>query len=332
MNKNFIVMARVVRRRPVHNYVRAVRAVGAAAGVARRAYLSYTRTKKPSNSSSSAVSYQHDIRTDYRRKRMPIKKRKRWVGFVKKVRAVEFKDHASNHVVRAYKSPVFTVTHSGKANQGYQNMTNVGLYGVSTGLEDSTVTGDMLDIWQEWKGKANPTSDGQKLCFTSAVTDIYVTNTGTNTMILDVYESVIKKDLPNTINLFSDSPAAAMPNASATDILLPSNYAGVTPFQLPYYTKYCKILKKTKHVISPGQCITWQHRDPKNHVFKGNDFDVAGGYTMAGKAYLTRIWTLVATGTELCTTNDIAYTLAQSRTYNFKVLDQSQERAGYLLA
>lgn len=329
-NKNYIVMRtrRATRYNPYASRGRAL--VGAATAVAQRAYRSYTKTKRQRPSSSNVVTYQHDMRTDYKRKRMPAKKRRRWVSFVKKVRAVEFKDHANNFVVRSYKSPVITVTASSNATQGAQNMTNVGIYGIATGLEDSTIVGDVADIYNEWVQKGSSLQDGQKLCFVSAVSDVYVTNTGSNTMILDVYEALCKKDLPNNLNLFSTNSQSTFPNDQTGETGISSSKSGVTPFQLPLFTKYFKIMKKTKHVISPGQCITWQCRDPKNRVFKGADFQLFNGNSQAGKAWLTRMWTMVATGTELCTTNNISYTIAQSRVYNFKVLDQSAERSRYL--
>lgn len=316
---------------------RAMRVAAYGAGVLARKGVKYaakkafSRSGSKNGSSSGAVTYQHDTKSVYRRKRMPYRKRKRWTGFVKKVRAIEFKDHASNHVVRAYSSPTIVVSHTGSSSQGAQSMTNVGLYGISNEAENYSIAGDLIDIWTEWCG-TNPTAVlSQKMCFTTAISDVYITNTGTTTLIVDVYESYCRKDMTYAqgAGLFDTVGLSNFPNDQTGEKQLNASTFGVTPFQLPNYTTYFKIANKTKHVISPGNVVTWQCRDTRNRVIRGEHISPYYQSYVAKKG-LTRFWTIVATTPDGATSQDGSYKITQSRTYNFKVLDQSAERGRFL--
>lgn len=321
-------MARAQSANNFNKYARIAKSVARVAGTA---YGSYRRAyTKRSSSGSTAVTQQHDFRQQYRRKAMPRYKKRRWVKFVKRVQAVDFASHASNFVVRGYKSPNIDVNPTNVANRGAQNITAVGLYGCKTEQSDATIVGDVYDIFTEWANSANNV-ESQKLCFTSAVSDIYVTNIGVGTMILDVYHCICKKDMPvvNGLNLFDTSIYQNFPADKTGEAALDSGQAGVSPFQLPYVTTYFKIMDKKKYIISAGQVVTWQQRDPKNRIFGGSQFDFKYA-PLSAKAGLTHIWLMVATGPELCTQTKVSYTVSQTRNYTFKVLDNSQEHARYL--
>lgn len=328
----------VVRQNRYGRMAPYVASAGVVARYAAKKYVQYrgaragAKAAAKAGSSSTAVTYQHDTKRMYTRKRMPYKKRKRWVGFVKKVRAVEFGDHACNHVVRSYSSGNITITPSTTPNQGVQNMTNVGLYGINNESEDFSIKGDLVDIWEEWCGQNQGIKMlSQKMAFTTAVADIYITNTGNTTLIVDVYESYCRKDMTYAAatGLFDTVGLQNFPNDKAGESALQNTQFGVTPFQLPNYTTFFKIANKTKHVISPGNVITWQCRDTRNRVIKGEHISPYYQPYIAKKG-LTRFWTLVATTPDGGTATGGSYKITQSRTYNFKVLDQSSDRGRFL--
>lgn len=300
-------------------------------GVAARAYNSYTRSRTVTRKNNdNAVTTQHDVKRQYTRKAMPKYKKRKWVKFVKSVDAVDFKKLAVNHVVRAYNLPNITTTPTQRSTDGVQSVVALGLYAVAAEYEDNGIIGDVEDIWRAYTGGNNASPYSNRIAFVSAVSDIYVVNNATTTMILDVYHCICKKDHYTVPNLFDMSKLAPFPGNVTNDSVLNVNQAGVTPFQMPNVTAYYKILTKTKHIIGGGQTTTWQHRDPRNHYFRAQNFNFQTN--MVGKAGLTHIWILCATSPDLCTNSLINYSVTQSRTYNVKVMQDSNDKGENLVA
>lgn len=232
----------------------------------------YTNTyNKKSGVSGIGVTNQYDRSQVYRKKRMPLRKRRQWRKFVKKVGAVTEKDFGTNTIVR--NSVGF-----GQAVSGSQGLIDVTLYG-KDGTNTSTSFGnsDLKDIY------ANDlnTVPSSKFKFCSAVMDVTCVNNSTSTEVnantgleVDVYEiSYRKVASASSLSVMLASNSAQLINSGNPTLAITDR--GVTPFDLPdVLSRYgITIHKKTKFFISKGQQFTYQIRDPKSYTWQKDFID-----------------------------------------------------------
>lgn len=276
----------------------------------------------------SGVSLQRDTKVQYvsRHKRGWKRRARRWKRFVRKVRAVALKDHGKLTVVMDD-----FVSASSSAGQQCQAFVLLGgIRGNGTG------EADMNFIIED---AVSQSTDASRLLINSKVLDLQITTTEAteSSCELDIYEFVCIKDVPNTI--FTSGAVADMTMASfyakglstqpavgGAGTQLTSTAIGVTPFDNKFFCQHFKIVKKTKHLLGLNQYVTYQIRDPKNHIFSGyqrRDLIARKGIT---RGVLLIAKGLVAAGA-IPTTDFAVYS---NRHYNFTVL-QSQTDAGEIL-
>lgn len=240
-----------------------------------------------------------DQRMVYRKKRMPKKKRKMWLRFVKKVNAVDERELGSRTVLI---NDTITSTHS--AGQGCLTLS---LY---SWKNDAPTRGWLRDLEQiggienaasptvTLGATVNPTS---KVMFHSGIMDVTIRNTSyfkdTNNaeqaapdaaIELDLYEiyhrttaatgSVTPGDMSTLLNSYDDDQIGG----TGTGISITDR--GASPFEFGgQMGKFgIKILKKTKYFIPNGQTITFQVRDPKRHVCTYKDLTDNDGFAKPG--------------------------------------------------
>jgi len=207
---------------------------------------SRTRTRQRRKTRSGAgVTHEHDVRQVYRKTRMPMRKRRAWRSFTRKVDAVSEKNRGTLSV--AYNSS-FRNTQVA----GLQAMYGIVLYG----YQGSVVSGlgyysDMVRLAAITKPGDTPSVRvvNRKIHFRSAVLDLTVHNNATDTCECDVYEHWYKKDVP-WVSL--DTMLTAVITDPDTAVLgtgVSPNQVGVTPFQIGSALKYVTISKKTKIFI-----------------------------------------------------------------------------------
>jgi len=249
------------------------RAVGhglrTAGRVARSFAGSRTRTRD-STSSGVGVTTDRDFRRVYRKRRMPAAKRRRWKRFVRKVDAVaERKKGTMSVVMNTVKQEVVPVN--------FQRMYGITLYG----FRGTLVVGadsydrDLYEMALMLK-PGDPVSTEQwnrKLHFRSAVLDITFRNTGVTSVELDLYEYMVRKDVPfpRLIDLIVNSqtdPATITGGGTLTQ-----DVVGTTPFQINAALKYITILKKTKVFMPSSGTSTYQIRKPTNKWWSTSDVD-----------------------------------------------------------
>lgn len=219
-----------------------------------------TRTGRKTTKENT-VTVQHDIAQQYRKRRMPRRKRRRWVKFVKKVTAVA---DAQKHV----RSILLNSSADAALAGSTQAWAAVHLYGGS-GIADTDAneTGcrDLLRICGQ-DAEIYSAGKAAKLRMESANLDMTFTNDSNHTIEVDVYKIVYgynEKDMSSFGDIVN-SGEAFTGVLNATNILLTSR--GATPFSLGGLISAgkVKILNKKKYLMSAGQSATLQHRDAKN--------------------------------------------------------------------
>lgn len=268
----------------------------AAAKTIQRAWRRHKRRKAlPSGTGGGrGVTQEHDRQTIYRRRRMPRRKRRRWVRFVRKVKAVDERQLGKNTVLINTKLTRQSGTSAGQVITGFN------LYGGGSVDANKVHLGDMGEIGrrilnlssdQTWV-KGESVGELTKVKFTSAVLDLTIRNVSekdsaldSNAVLeIDIYEMYSKKrfagpsssgeynpeswynlfryDLNKEVGLYDRVSIGAANEISPED-------RGATPFEFGGAIKQygIKIAKKTKIYLRPGSVFTYQARDPKSHSF-----------------------------------------------------------------
>lgn len=279
---------------------------------AKRVFTNRGSSNKKNVSSGRTVTYQRDIANVYRRRRMPRRKRRPWVKFVHKVRAVTEKDLGTISVVRNSWG-VNTASLGGQGTGGAE------LYG----LDGSAFIGadDLRAIVQSYNSGSLPANSRFRFC--SGVLDMTFTciadpdDPESHTMELDLYEMVYRKHsrFPNVDAMFVD--AAADTPTFGTAAPLSMVVVGATPFQFPQALSTVKILKKKKYFLANGHSATYQIRDPRNRIFDTNLIDDHIGTD--AKPGWTRIVYFVFKHVPTASAQAPAISLAVSATRTYKV-------------
>lgn len=248
-----------------------------------------------------------DMRSIYRRKRMPSRKKKRWVRFVKKVHAVADKDLGLRTVLFNDQ-----ITQNNSTNT--QSTLTLCLYPV----RGNQFLNDLRQIGELENDGGNPTAaaggylnGNTKVAFQSAVMDITIRNTSEkvidvdpgnpllNTYAaspegaieLDIYEVYIRKNAdnndttwPNVTSMLSAYDDPEIGGNAGGGVGIGINDRGATPFEFGAQMGRTgiKILKKTKFFIPNGQTITWQARDPKRRTTHYGELTRQPSFNMPG--------------------------------------------------
>lgn len=287
---------------------------------------------------NSVVTRQHDFQGQYRYKKMPRYKKRRWRRFVKKVAAVQLKQ-------AGLKTVLFNSRDTYSNSAGTQNSFCLALYGLSGTIDNSgawPVLGmnDMYrifkndpDIVQIGAAPGNVPKSG-KLQFGSGVLDFTIRNlSDTIEAELDIYFGWFKKD---------DDPADAKNNTNpiykyqtaAVDLVAGGNsqinlgVRGATLFDKPSglsQTGY-HITKKTKMLLAPGQSTFLQHRDPKNHMLDWVNIQDRG-YAKRGLTF--GAW--IVFKPSVTASDDAVVTLGVgcTRKYSYAVVEDNVDRIAY---
>ena len=262
---------------------------------------SYTQTKtKKRKSSGKGVTFQHDRQLIYQKRRMPYRKKKKWIAFKQKVNAISEKELGTQ-----------TVVFNRRKEFNYVNMNNHGLFTLALypNTSGETWLNDIRYLHQ-MDNTNDPTSiDGTtvdettKYMFQSAVLDVTMRNTSFSaegldrdcSLEVDIYEMTMsRKAVKGTTQItdlkdvfsdgYTDTKDIKNTGVSVVTAGITPEKRGVTPFDCPQaLAKYrIKILKKTKLFISNGQTSTYQMRDPTRHVVTRARLGETPGVNMPG--------------------------------------------------
>jgi len=302
-------------------------------------------------SSGQGVTDHFDARLIYRKKRMPRRQRRRWTGFVKKVKSAAERDLGTQTIV-------FNRLLSASNNvSGNHILTDFGLYGLASSQFEYN---DLAAISTAFNNADNTTTKGlkvgpsAKLMFQSGVLDVTFRNSstffdGTTTraaselkLEVDVYEMTCRMTsaettgiiFPNLRGMFDQDSLQEDP-IGGTGTEITRSARGVTPFDFPYALSRfgLKIWKKTKYQLSNGDTFTYQVRDPRRHVAEMDKLRNTDGFNMPG---WTRIVVVIAKAAPGLTIGSAANTYTEkldigiSRKYMCKVENYSENRSLYI--
>lgn len=285
-----------------------------------------------------------DMRSIYRRKRMPKYKRARWVRFVKKVNAVADKDLGLRTVL-------FNDQITQRNTTTKQSTLTLALYAIRNAsigyMDDLKVIGGLENETNPTSAAGATISKNSDVMFQSAVMDITIRNTtdrlktiDPNPLLnvyeaapdaaieLDIYEVYQRQNASDSSQLYETLTAAFNayddPEIGGTGTGISIEDRGASPFEFGAQMGRLgiKILKKTKFFIPNGQTITWQVRDPKRRKMTYGDLTRVEGYNKPGwtkQFYL--IYKLVPGLTQGTAVGDCRTTLSigLTRKYSYKV-------------
>lgn len=235
---------------------------------------------------STPLTYDNDFKTDYRYRRMPRRRKRRWVSFVRKVNAVTMKKQQGLKKVLFY---------------GIKNLTTVANQSGTTDMmmysADGSAVLDNADIGAIFRGHLGATvfndqnsfaaigNAQKKLQFESCQMECTVRNLGSVSAIVEVYYVRCRKAHAQT-NLDSGNTAAGIyhlgflkqtqvQDLEESTILgtgpQVSTQIGTTPFQSPRFCETFKILRRKKYQIAPGNTISFLLKDPRNRTIEAGN-------------------------------------------------------------
>lgn len=230
---------------------------------------SNTNTKRRRVTDGIGVTSQFDKTLIYRKKKMPYRKKKSWVNFSRKVRAVLEKEQGT-------KTVLYNTSISEQNAVGQQAILTIGMY-TSAGLVD-VPAGNYCGLRDLLVMVANDPMDltGKVKC-KSAVLDVTFTADPQNEVAteLDVYELWFNGKECNytSVNGIFAQAAANTGTISGAGTQLTIVDRGVTPFELPnaFSIGHFSIAKKMKYFLGSGTSCTYQIRDPRTHIFTKSD-------------------------------------------------------------
>lgn len=161
--------------------------------------------------------------------------------------------------------------------------------GIYLGDLDTTTQGDIWNIFKDAYGLTTVAdAENRKIHLMSMAQELQMRNLGTDQCQVSIYTLQCRNDLDlqtdftsNWITWFADmSTVGAVSNVDAA----------LTPFHVPTFLRYWKILAKNDHLIKPGEVVSVVQRKRVNRVIQGRTLQDIGG----ARAGLTRafFWTV----------------------------------------
>jgi len=220
------------------------------------------------------ITGENDWRNTYRRKRMPRRRRRRWVSFSRKVKHIITKQVAPQFNVYTRQIQVLSPA-------GGQNSTEIHTVLGGFGGGGSTGTQDISQLFSRALALASTTGvtplvANLRIHITGWMIETSIANTGGNTAYIDCYYWRTKADCPTTTAnsvraLWTESlvnVAVNAPIVPGTTALSIDDY-GVTPFQGTQFAKTCQIWKKTRVKVAPGGTLQLEQRSGRNYYRTG---------------------------------------------------------------
>lgn len=297
--------------------------------------------RRKRRSSGRGFTKEHDKAFIYRKKRMPYRKKKRWVRFVKKVNAVDERELGTKSVVF---NNQFEDENGAASAQGVNSFC---LYGIKSSEVTKNDIKTIVDAEPTTETTRENVNNTTKFMFHSGVLDMTIRNTSGGAsaeeqvaefaLELDIYEISVGGYPYDTSNLvfnnLEDYFAAGAGDTNSIGVTTAINLQdrGVTPWDVTNtLSRYrVKIWKKTKYFIPNGSTITYQVRDPKRHVLTKGGMSEYAGYNKKG---LTRNVLLIykaVPGIQVSGQNRERITVGITRKYMYKVEGSNMSESSY---
>jgi len=232
----------------------------------------FSRGRSRARSNPGAIGTQHDVSFVYKKRRMPRRRRRAWVKFTRKVKAVNLKNTAQHHNV-FLRNGAFT---SVADKQGFvQVHTAMGLNGDA----DTNDVSRLLDL--AVASARILKKDAGRIIVSGWMVETQVSNVGTVGGYVDLYywrcKSKVPAALPSVadvwVNGLSDLDTLFPVGGSPLDI---QDY-GVTPFQSPNFSRLVNVYMKKRIFLAPGGVTQVETRSGKNYY---RNYSVDEEYSM----------------------------------------------------
>lgn len=320
------------RQSPLRRYAPYARAAAGAFRTIRQATA--TRRQQGRRSYDAPMTSQKDSRLMYRKKRMPARRRKAWKRFKRKVTAVQISNTNIQVAVEQQVCILPAIVNQSSAQFH-------GMYGIagnpgSTGFTGAGPPGQgqLNDIAKIFAAKYAG-AKYRRLLFASACLDVHVKGTGSSSFILEVYEIEARKDYTalssayDTVeeiyyNGFADyGPLGTAPGATGSSL-------GTTPFHCKAFCQAFKITKKYRVQGSAGETISFQMRDPRNHMIDGNMIANPQIMWKKGllKGYFFQLYGAPSGTTGAVLTENAEVKITAIKSYTFRQLDSESVQGG----
>jgi len=284
-------------------YVAAAASAGAAA----------FRARSKKTITPSMMSAQHDTSTRYRYRRMSKKKRRRWTRFVKRVNHVELQSQPLQIYTKTYHQSLSTAAGNG------------GVASYMIGGATVSNNDELLQIFKSAYNVANAAAAAPYRIYVKSIClDVILSNTGSSTIIADVYRIRSRQDYSSAVSPSSQLTTALSEIVADSTGLGPPSITdpALTPFDVPNFCSYWKILEKKEVIIGAGSVSTFQMRKPMNKHLEGKMLvSAAQAIPYYTEAYLIT-WhgapnatpTFAATGMTMSTTLTVHYAVPPGKT------------------
>lgn len=285
-----------------------------AKAIAGHAVKKFTSTSSSKTGRSLGVTANYDRSTQYRKKRMPRRKRKAWAKFFRKVKAANLKLLGTRTVV--FNSQMQTnVTAATQAVQVFA------LYG-KNGDVDSVNSVGFRDLSRIFSNDPELNAENKSALFGSGIVDFTMHNTGNTQLEVDLYE-LYTYGMDHGGSYFTDQQDAELvtPTIAGTPLTLTTR--GATPFDFPVMIKKgYKIYRKTKYFLPPGNTATAQYRNPRNHKVTGNQVLTNSADFHYRK--LTKVYVFIFKSVA-GTIEDGQLTVGVTRKFMYKILEDTND-------
>jgi len=244
----------------------------------------------------NALTDHYDMKTDYRRKRMTPRAKKRLRRTKRFARRVESATLRNTMIPSSVcQERLFTV--SAVQSYHFHALMNTS-DGYFAGPDAANPSADWREFFREgsaanqqaWDNAVNIVTGGtnvlnpavgrryRQLLYHSCVVEMTVRNTGDNPCIVNCYRVVCRRSVPsqygNIVNLYTEGFERAglvsedpLTGSSAWDAQYSANALCATPFQSQLFVRHFKILRRTKYELSPGQFFSILLKDTRRrHV------------------------------------------------------------------
>lgn len=305
------------------------------AGAVGALYRSYKNSQRNSQRRSGKqtntgfLSTQYDVKQQYRRRRMPRRKRRAWVKKIRMVNTITNKKLGSQFQI--LRSRVIAT-----AAADTQTSFSCGIYG-ENGVPATSSDIGIADLF-ELNNLSGDTGVNNNWWLKSGVIDIEISNVGTdaaaNPFTVDCYEIVCRRTVntqggvapagPN--DMFITGFAATQQPILGTNSLISPILPGVTPFQNSIFCTHFKILKKTRVLVSVGQATHFMFRDAKDRRYR---YESSSRPVCSPMLYHGFLFILQGVTTSTAYSGAISASCTAIRYYDYVREDTNTTAAGY---
>lgn len=300
------------------------------------------RRRRTGGRKGKGVTAQYDRQQIYKRKPMPSYKRRKWVGFVRKVHAVVDNSLAPKNVLFQHS----IVPANGTQPQWIATACLGGAKGFADGAAVANSNcgyGDLFRIFYNDPDiikAAGPgvVLDNGKIMITNMTMDLtYFNNTTVEApkrQEVDVYEIFGRNgDYPGLQEYYGIALGANTQPINGAAPLFNIASRGATPFDIPIASSMLRVVKKTKFFVEAGSTFTYQIRVPKNifidartlnTVIDTVDAQFVGNCNYAGATRYLMFVIKNTDGTDVTVSDaNKQFRIGTTRSYNYKVLKEN---------